>query len=425
MNSMDQLRRPGNGFRISGALFVLGSLLLLGMTCRQNVMGQEAAATVQDQTDSVQTPEFAAFVEWLKNAEQIAQKSPAWRLSVDTTLATGEEDSTTAELHLTLDWRSPSFRLDVREKDAPHYFALYHEGSLLRYSPTAQKFSRQTTLDPLHEMPTCGLTHGYLDQAGVPFLLTLNPSSVVLNNLSHVSDLGVDDAGRHFSVTYHDGHRGEWWFMPEGPRLPIAIQIEKEISLAEGREVSWSRTAKLTWDLAPMVDEAAWSFQVPGDAQQVEDLTASVSGQGTEVLVGQQLPKLNLTDLQLQAVPDNEITQPTLLYFWATWAAPSIEQIPDILKFAEQLESRGVKIQAINVADSPDRVQQFLAANQIQTTVYLDQEGDAAHSLRLTELPAVVVVGADQKILALFQSVTAESRPAILSAIEKVLPERK
>lgn len=422
---MNQLRHNGYALFVSGAKFTLGCLLLLTTISVRAVVGQDETDNVQEQTDSAPTPEFTEFVEWLQNAEQFAQKSPTWRLAVDTTLATGEEESTTAELHVTLDWSSPSFRLDVREKDVPHYLAMYHEGSLLRYSPTAQKFSRYPTLDPLHEMPTCGLTHSYLDQAGVPFLLTANPSSVVLNNLSHVSDLGVDDIGRHFSVTYHDGHRGEWWFMPESPRLPIAIEIEKEIQLAEGREVSWSRTAKLKWDLEPTANKETWTFVLPAAAQQVEDLTASVSGQGTEVLVGQALPKLNLTDLQLQAIPDNQIEQPTLLYFWATWAAPSVEQIPDVLKFAEQLESRGVKIQAINVADSPDRAQQFLTANKIQATVFLDQEGDAAHSLRLTQLPAVVVVGADQKILAIFQEVTAETRPAILATLEKTLAESK
>ncbi|MBL8856463.1 MAG: hypothetical protein JNK57_21045 [Planctomycetaceae bacterium] len=66
-----------------------------------------------------------------------------------------------------------------------------------------------------------------------------------------------------------------------------------------------------------------------------------------------------------------------------------------------------------------------MTANKIQATVFLDQEGDAAHSLRLTQLPAVVVVGADQKILAIFQEVTAETRPAILATLEKTLAESK
>jgi hypothetical protein len=40
-------------------------------------------------------------------------------------------------------------------------------------------------------------------------------------------------------------------------------------------------------------------------------------------------------------------------------------------------------------------------------------------------LPAVVVVGADQRILAIFQEVTAETRPAILATLEKTLAESK
>jgi thiol-disulfide isomerase/thioredoxin len=400
-------------------------VLFAGFTLGSKNYGQEPQAPVESAADPVHSPEFTTFAEWLENAESFAQKTSPWQLDVDTTLSTGIDAVTTAELHLSFVWKSPSFRLAVREKETPLFLASYHNSELLRYSPSSQLFSRVATADPVQQMPLCGLAHWYLDQAGVPFLLTPDPSAVVFSDLSHVSDLGTDSTGRHFRVTYHDGHQGEWWFMSEAPRLPIAIRMDKTMTVAEGRDVRWSRYAVLRWDLAPKLTEDSMKFVLPDNAQQVEDLTASVIGQGTETLVGQPLPQLNLTDLQLQPIANDLITQPTLLYFWGTWAAPSVEQIPDILKFAEQLESRGLQIRSINVADTADRVQQFLTANQIRTSVFLDQDGNAAHALRLTQLPAVVLVGADQTVRAVFQAVTAESRPSILAAVEKALPAQK
>ncbi len=398
-------------------------------------MFNECALAQEEQTNTpvkvdVEKPsqEFLAFSEMCSESENALRESTTWRVDIDALLTSGIEAKTIANLHLSLLSQAPLFRLEVRDKpnDRLQFLALHRDASLLRFAAQANQYSRVSSTEPMAEMQACGLSQLYLETAGVTFLFMPEPSEVLFGKITHVFDLGVDSRGRHFRLTHNDGDVVDFWFSNNVPRLPVAIRFEKTLALDEGQEIRFARSTSLKWTLDQKLADDAFKFELPASAKEVDDLAASASDRGTEALLGQALPTLNLLDLQGQAINWDKVDRPTLLYFWATWAAPSVDQIPSVLEYAEQLKARGVQIRLINVADTPQQVHDFLSANRIVEDVVLDHDGNAAHDLRLTNLPCVVLVGRDQTISAIYQKVNADSRSDINAQIETLLaaPEK-
>ncbi|MBN2350236.1 MAG: TlpA family protein disulfide reductase [Bacteroidales bacterium] len=63
-----------------------------------------------------------------------------------------------------------------------------------------------------------------------------------------------------------------------------------------------------------------------------------------------------------------------LLHFWATWCAPCIKEIPDLLKIEEQLKDKKFKLVLISL-DFENQIQSklvpFLAKNEMKPPYYL------------------------------------------------------
>ncbi len=403
---------------------------MLGLTGfgSASVCSQESQPETPEQS-SLQnpSPEYKSLSELLTETEESLRAAPSLQVEIDTTLESVSDTRTTSQLRLTYLSRGPAFRMEVREEpsDRLQLLVLYRDSELLRWAATANQFSRTATEEPYGELQSCGMSHWYLDLFSANYLVMPEPSEVFFSKITQVVDLGTDSRGRHFRLTCFDGNVADWWFSTKSPRLPIAMKNEKTLALADGRTIRQSQSTEFKWTLDKNLEDVAFEFELPGSAKQVDDLAASVSGRGVEQLIGQPLPQLNLIDLQAQPASVEPNERPMLLYFWATWAAPSVEQLPGVLEFAETLEARGVQIRLINVAETPEQIARFLKELQFNGQVLLDHDGNAAHELRLTNLPAVVVITGDQKIRSIYQKVNAESRPAISAAVEKILAAPK
>jgi peroxiredoxin len=183
-------------------------------------------------------------------------------------------------------------------------------------------------------------------------------------------------------------------------------------------------TTTFDWDLKTAVTEGDFAFVPPAEYQLVSNLTETLSGQGSEELINQPLPQFALTNLAGQPVPIEREARPVLLYFWATWAAPTTEDLPGVVEFAKQLESQGVRVVAVNVAETPDTIRAFLEANQVQLDVAVDRTGEVIHDLRVTELPAVVLIDKEHRIRAIHEEVTQDIRPKLVEELKKMAADK-
>ena len=378
---------------------------------KQNEQSQEA------------TREFKNFVEVVKKSSSVLQNAKNYRVKVacDFT-ATGGEAPIKETIHLVFASDQQRLRLDVMESagEKSEFVVCYHDSKLVRYSPIVDKYSSVATDDPRNELQTCTLTHAILEMGAVSFLVMPNAGDTIISELAHVRQFHEEDGREHFELTMIDGRHIDVWFNSGDAPLPVEVRNTVTTAIGNDQKMETVRHSKLEWERDVDIPEDTFNFQPPKSATMVEDLTASIAGRGTEDLIGKPLPELGLVDMQQKEISLNKVEQPMLLYFWGTWAAPSVEQIPSILQFADKLKSQGVRVIAVDVADSNERLQAFIKANKIEGEVLQDHDGNAAHELRLSHLPAVVLVDADNKVAAIYQNATAEIRPQIIETLGKM-----
>ena len=417
------------------SIVILFAVLLTGIIPVNNQLFAQENSQEKSQQDSQQesgkqdeqsqeaSREFKNFVEVVKKSSAVLQGAKNYRVKVacDFT-ATGGDAPIKETIHLVFASDQQQMRLNVQESvdGKPEFVVCYHDSKLVRYSPIVDKYSSVTTDDPRNELQTCTLTHGILEMGAVSFLVMPNAGDTVISELAHVRQFQEDDGREHFELTMIDGRHIDVWFNSGDAPLPVEVRNTVTTAIGNDLKMETVRHSKLVWERDVDMPEDTFKFQPPESATMVEDLTASIAGRGTEDLIGKPLPELGLVDMEQKATSLDKVKQPMLLYFWGTWAAPSVEQIPSILQFADKLKSQGVRVIAVNVADSNERLQAFIKANKIKGEVLQDHDGNAAHELRLSHLPAVVLVDAENNVKAIYQNATAEIRPQIVDTLGKM-----
>ena len=93
--------------------------------------------------------------------------------------------------------------------------------------------------------------------------------------------------------------------------------------------------------------------------------------------------------------------QPVILDFWASWCKPCREQAPIVQDVWQRNKQRGVY--ALGIATGGDVKEEavaFLQSHGIAYPSVYDENGRIANAYRVSELPTLVVVGRDGRVLA-------------------------
>jgi len=419
----------------------LGYLLILALLVAQNLpaFAQETAAptapppaeqSVQESAQVEIPPAMKAFGEMLASSESAARSGQAYRVRVEAewlSLRNGQIDLSGANQLLLVSGGNGRLRLEARQQqDQPAQYLVVADGqNLTRVHTPSGKFSREVTSDPLAELAGCEITQSILEICGSRTLLTAQMKDWVFQQLTQVADLGDDANLRHFQLGLADGRIADVWFTETTPHLPVKLITREVNSVRQELKQELQITANFDWELNAQVADADFQFAPPAEYQLVSNLADTLAGQGSEELVGKPLPKFTLTNLEGQAVAIESENRPVVLYFWATWAAPTTEDLPGVVEFAKQLESQGVRVVAVNVAEDKDQVAAFLAANKVALDVAIDKSGEVVHDLRITELPAVVVIDKQHQVRGIYEEVSKDIRPKLAEELKKLMSEQK
>jgi thiol-disulfide isomerase/thioredoxin len=80
-----------------------------------------------------------------------------------------------------------------------------------------------------------------------------------------------------------------------------------------------------------------------------------------------------------------------LAHFWATWCPECVDELPLLARLAPRCASSGVRILAVNVGESAERVEGYLREHGLALRVLRDPNGDAWRRLSGRGLPANAV----------------------------------
>jgi thiol-disulfide isomerase/thioredoxin len=186
-------------------------------------------------------------------------------------------------------------------------------------------------------------------------------------------------------------------------QLLIGRQIKDEVA-----EFAYNQ-----WKLRPAVEPLV-TAAMQGDE--------SGSGRSDSALVGTPAPELALTMLDGSDFDLAEHRgQIVVLGFWASWSAPSMELLPQLIDAVGEFDLNVVRLVTINLQESTEQVRTALARQQLQPAVALDRDGVAAQRFQATVVPQLVIVGADGAIKGLHIGGGSEVVPRLKEQIAQLL----
>ena len=97
-----------------------------------------------------------------------------------------------------------------------------------------------------------------------------------------------------------------------------------------------------------------------------------------------------------------------MLNFWATWCAPCLKELPDLVRVQDKYGALGVQVIGAG-HDPPDRsdeVLEFARAKKLNFPIVLGADADQMKALGLrVALPATVVLDREGRVIERFQGV--------------------
>ena len=248
----------------------------------------------------------------------------------------------------------------------------------------------------------------------------------------HAQASGLKDHGettldgkkaRHFELVW-SGAKVELWFAAEGSPLLLQFRRTASVPTAAGQTYEMVCTAKYQWRLGDKPAAETFVLALPTDARRVNEIYRELSGEETATRLGQPLPKLSLSSARRQrrgaaaAAPDKKAT---VLIFWATWCAASVEDMPAVHQFVTAYKDRGVTFYAVNVGEQPGAVRRFTAKHPLVSSVLLDPHSKATSALRVSELPAVAIIAPDNTVRAILHGTAKELQGELAAQLDGML----
>lgn len=95
--------------------------------------------------------------------------------------------------------------------------------------------------------------------------------------------------------------------------------------------------------------------------------------------------------------------QPVMLNFWATWCPPCRQEMPEIERAYEAYRDQGLVVLAINVAESPQKVDEFVQAFGMTMPVVIDAGNVLLERYDSESLPTSVFIDKNGRITAIWR----------------------
>lgn len=115
------------------------------------------------------------------------------------------------------------------------------------------------------------------------------------------------------------------------------------------------------------------------------------------------LPDVELTSVGTDGTTDTitatDLQGPALVNLWATWCGPCRAEMPAFQAVAGDLGD--VQVVGINEGDAGDKAAAFLDEIGVTFPQYLDPDGAISAELRVSGLPATLVVDADGTVVSI------------------------
>lgn len=84
--------------------------------------------------------------------------------------------------------------------------------------------------------------------------------------------------------------------------------------------------------------------------------------------------------------------------FWATWCAPCLKEMPAMEQAWQSLQQDNVLLVAVNLGDTPERIQRFLNHRPVTFPILVDIDSETFVPWQIHSVPTTYVIGPDGRI---------------------------
>lgn len=374
-------------------------------------------------------PAVRKLDELLTRAAAVWNQAPSLRVAAKTDWTVAGDQSRAGVTHCRLSVRQPGqFRLEVSPDDAQKVSLvcasdgktltrLYQSGRLAIYSRADGGLAQ--VLDD-------ALTESCVKGTGLSVILRPDAQAYLMSTVSDVKDCGREQvqgqAADHFSAAWFGGSQLDFWIAAGDSPVLLRWKRVQKVDWG-GRSLEIQMDGQLKWDLKADVSEEQTELRTPPGAVEVKDLQTYLLKGGTDALLGQPAPPapaklVDGADWDLAAHRGEHVV---VLFFFATWAVPSTQDMPTVLAFINEYAERGVVFYAIDVGESREPVKAFLDSIKYAHPVVLDPEQKVAEAYRVTSLPVTVLIAKDGTLQAAHVGTTPEVRSLIRQDLQQLV----
>jgi thiol-disulfide isomerase/thioredoxin len=87
-----------------------------------------------------------------------------------------------------------------------------------------------------------------------------------------------------------------------------------------------------------------------------------------------------------------------VLDFWATWCGPCVASMPTLSEVSSEFRDRGVRLFAVNCAEQPEEVKDFVEQSGLELTVVMDPDGSVMRAYGADGIPQTVQIDRQGKV---------------------------
>ncbi|MDD5084968.1 MAG: TlpA disulfide reductase family protein [Candidatus Omnitrophica bacterium] len=115
---------------------------------------------------------------------------------------------------------------------------------------------------------------------------------------------------------------------------------------------------------------------------------------GVNAALSKETPDFSLMDTDGKAITMSSFKgkSPILIVFFATWCPPCRREVPELIKIYDKYSKRGLRILAVNIQETPDRVKGFMDKEGINYLVLIDSTGQIAKQYGITGIPTAILI---------------------------------
>lgn len=405
------------------------SLSVLSASCGVVAIGQGTPVLVPVEASTVPSgvAEGAGrFDETLREFQKTLSESPAYEVAAETRWESEQQGQTSSGAVSTrLTMQNPNWlalSIAAQGGEGANYRVVANGAYILREMGGRKAYS----LDPIAGDPRAGIeadgmTLSALRSAGVDFLLRSDLHGALATQALRAEEGPVVERDgqrlQPWTLTLADGTVVEVFFTT-GPRVvPVERNSVVTVPLAGGGAFTMRTATTLRWNLEARPAPETFATAPSAGFERVFDLTGRTATAGDR-LTGQPAPGTTWRgmDGSVVSLGDLKGRTPVVLLFWATWAAPSAEAMPDLRNYASEFRQKGVRIVALNVGETPDQIDAFAKKIGYDGELGLDSRAETMAAFGLESTPSVVLIDRQGIVRGVWQGLEGDAKKKIFEA---------